>query len=148
MPFATSTANANRIDLHVTFELLPRAITAGTHVFSCPSMGVKQRIWAKKAKTDLVEGLGGACIRCGAGEHLEFDCIVPRGDSHHRLSAADRVSFYRAEHFKHGNLQLLCRICHLKKSRIDARRIDFNARVPSRGNSYSNSLQNLLEHSY
>lgn len=79
-------------------------------------MGQAQRIWAKKKRFELFFRLGGACRNCGSTRHLEFDCIEPKGDRHHRLSACDRVSFYYQQ-FRSGNLQLLCKyVCHKAKS--------------------------------
>lgn len=53
---------------------------------------VRQRVWQK---------YGGRCAECNATEYLEFDHVIPhsRGGSN-------------AE----GNIQLLCRMCNLKKS--------------------------------
>jgi len=62
--------------------------------------------------------LGNACSWCGSTTDLEFDCIRPQGDKHHKVGSAARVCFYRKQHFEFGNLQLLCRACHeLKTSR-------------------------------
>jgi len=44
---------------------------------------------------------------CGATESLEFDCIEPRGDRHHRMDSSARMSFYHQQH-RLGNLQVLC----------------------------------------
>ena len=78
-------------------------------------VGLRQRQWAKRARAKLLEALGGCCRHCGSLDSLEFDCIIPKGDRHHRLSSADRVSFYRLEHSL-GNLQILCASCHNLKS--------------------------------
>lgn len=82
-------------------------------------MAKAQKEWAKKAKFYLMFKLGGACFRCGTDKHLDFDCIEPQGDAHHRLDTARRISFYRRQHAE-GNLQLLCRHkCHKIKNKED-----------------------------
>jgi 5-methylcytosine-specific restriction endonuclease McrA len=76
----------------------------------------RQMLWARQARADLREAMGGVCCHCGSGENLEFDCIVPTGDYHHKLGVKSRVSFYRQQ-WLCGNLQLLCRPCHEIKTR-------------------------------
>lgn len=78
-------------------------------------MGKRQKVWARQARFRLLFLLGGECRECGSVEDLTFDCIEPRGDSHHRLDTASRMSFYHKEH-KAGNLQVLCMACNVKKS--------------------------------
>ena len=78
-------------------------------------VGKRQRVWADRARFDLRERLGGVCVHCGSEKNLEFDCIEPQGDRHHRMESSIRVSFYRKE-FRRNNLQLLCRECHIRKS--------------------------------
>lgn len=81
-------------------------------------MAKRQKEWAKRARAALMELLGNRCAICGAdyeSRELEFDCISPRGDRHHKLDTERRVCFYRKE-YKQGNLQLLCVPCHSKKS--------------------------------
>lgn len=77
-------------------------------------MGWRQREWARRDRKRLMEELGGRCAHCGATENLEFDCIMPQGDFHHRIGSAERHSFYRYQH-RHGNLQILCRACNAAK---------------------------------
>jgi len=85
-------------------------------------MAKRQKEWARKAKFELLFKLGGACVECGTDKHLDFDCIIPQGDAHHRLDTARRLSFYRRQH-QEGNLQLLCRHkCHKKKNVADLKR--------------------------
>jgi hypothetical protein len=54
-------------------------------------------------------------MACRTSEALTFDCIVPRGDSHHRGSTDQRICFYRSE-MRFGNLQLLCLSCNCMKA--------------------------------
>lgn len=80
-------------------------------------MGKAGNLWAKKARAELMEKLGGACAWCGLSdpEELTFDCIIPQGDKHHRGSPQDRMCFYRKQHFDRGNVQILCAKCNSKK---------------------------------
>ncbi len=82
-------------------------------------MAARQRVWARRARAALVQSLGGVCATCGVSHPLECDCVEPRGDWHHRIGFAQRVSFYRREAAS-GNLQLLCPLCHVVKTRRDA----------------------------
>ena len=73
--------------------------------------------------------LGECCAHCGATENLEFDCIVPKGNDHHRYDTSHRMCFYWREH-KLGNLQILCAKCNNKKSlteRPTQERLDFDS---------------------
>lgn len=88
-------------------------------------MAKRQREWAQRALFCLFEELGSRCASCGTfGEEedvrggLEFDCIEPQGDAHHRWETGRRASFYRRQHAER-NLQLLCFDCHLAKSRTE-----------------------------
>lgn len=65
-----------------------------------------------------MELLGGKCAECGTTENLEFDCIHPCGDKHHRYSTCQRMSFYHRQH-REGNLQILCRPHNIEKSVSD-----------------------------
>jgi len=73
---------------------------------------------AKKSRQSLTIELGGVCFACGCQDSLEFDCIAPRGRQHHLMSWPERIRFYWQEHL-HGNLQLLCKRCHLRKTQMD-----------------------------
>lgn len=79
-------------------------------------MGARQRRWAARARAHLIQILGGVCRQCGGTEHLELDCITPRGHFHHTAGMAARTIFYRREHFQFQNLQVLCAACHIAKS--------------------------------
>ncbi len=70
--------------------------------------------WAKRKRRELMELLGNVCAHCGTDENLEFDCISPRGDAHHRGEASQRMCFYRRQ-FREGNLQVLCSVCNGRK---------------------------------
>src|SRR5262245_43812103 len=78
-------------------------------------MGMRQKLWARRTRDKLKETLGSACKRCGKTENLEFDCIRPAGDFHHKLDAGRRTTFY-VRQWRSGNLQLLCAKCHNLKS--------------------------------
>ena len=82
------------------------------------AMAQRQREWAMKAAETLRGELGACCVKCGDPSELEFDCIRPMGDRHHKMEWSWRLSFYRAQ-AKAGNLQLLCERCHNKKSSLE-----------------------------
>lgn len=78
-------------------------------------MAKRQREWARRKRTELLAQLGGRCARCGTTDNLEFDCIIPQGDAHHKKEWSARMSFYRAQ-AKAGNIQVLCSGCNNLKS--------------------------------
>jgi hypothetical protein len=59
-------------------------------------MGRAEKEWARRKRVELMTLLGNVCAHCGTDEKLEFDCIFPRGDRHHRGDASQRMCFYRA----------------------------------------------------
>jgi hypothetical protein len=65
--------------------------------------------------------LGSECAACGATEDLTFDCIQSCGHAHHRLSAPERISFYRKQ-LRAGNVQLLCASCNSLKGEMTQER--------------------------
>lgn len=65
--------------------------------------------------------LGGKCALCGSKESLTFDCRVPAGGAHHKLSTDQRMCFYRQQ-FRFGNLQILCHACNSKKGAAEQNR--------------------------
>ena len=77
-------------------------------------MAKAQKEWARRKRSELLELLGNVCAHCGTTENLEFDCISPRGDRHHRGEASQRMCFYRRQ-FREGNLQVLCNVCNGRK---------------------------------
>lgn len=81
-------------------------------------MGKKQKDWARRARSLLMWLLGDACATCGSTKNLEFDCIKPQGDAHHKYDTSHRMSFYRQQYDK-GNLQIQCAKCHNKKTAKD-----------------------------
>lgn len=81
-------------------------------------MGKRQRDWARRLRVQIRKDLGNKCAHCGATEELEFDCISPKGDEHHKMEQSARVSFYRVQ-YALGNLQLLCEKCHKKKTSFE-----------------------------
>lgn len=86
-------------------------------------MAEKQKDWATLWRRVLTWVLGSKCARCDATEDLQFDCITPCGDRHHKMDTSARMSFYRAQ-FKAGNLQLLCEDCHAIKTKLDQAQLD------------------------
>jgi 5-methylcytosine-specific restriction endonuclease McrA len=73
---------------------------------------------AARSRDELRRLLGGRCSQCSSTGPLEFDCIFPRGAYHHMLPWPARIRFYWQEHLV-GNLQLLCRACHTRKTAAD-----------------------------
>lgn len=56
-------------------------------------MAKRQKVWAAKARDALMAKLGGKCVKCGATDNLTFDCKIPQGHEHHRMSFDRRMSF-------------------------------------------------------
>lgn len=78
-------------------------------------MGKRQRDWARKVRLKLRRLLEFRCKACGSNINLEFDCIKPLGNNHGKLEWSWRMSIYRKQ-YEENNLQLLCALCHSKKS--------------------------------
>lgn len=88
-------------------------------------MAKRHKERARRMRDLLIQLLGGHCKLTHTGNcdgSLEFDCIEPRGDDHHRGSTDQRMSFYWKE-WKKGNIQLLCQYHNALKSRRDARKL-------------------------
>ena len=84
---------------------------------------VSARTLQVRARRDALRiALGGRCTKCPNVVGLEFDCIKPRGDAHHKAGSLKRIQFYEAEAAA-GNLQLLCKTCHRQKTTDDRRGI-------------------------
>ena len=81
-------------------------------------MGARQVKWAKKKRDELFALLGKVCRLCGSEENLEFDCILPSEtkDHHRKMSWDQRMRFYLKQ-LSNKNLQVLCDVCHGKKTR-------------------------------
>lgn len=79
-------------------------------------MAKRQKEWARRKRAELLERLGGKCKICGTDKELEFDCIIPQGEAHHRFDTSHRISFYLRQLYV-GNLQILCHDCNAKKGR-------------------------------
>jgi 5-methylcytosine-specific restriction endonuclease McrA len=77
-------------------------------------MARRQKEWANRKRQEMLELLRPVCRYCGSTEHLQFDCIVPQGDTHHRYDPSQRISFYRLQ-LERENLQVLCRNCNARK---------------------------------
>jgi len=79
-------------------------------------VGQRQRIWAARARDALRFALGQRCAWCDRRTStLEFDVIDSSDETHHRFEWSARISFYRKMNAR-GNLQLLCKRCHGRKS--------------------------------
>ncbi len=78
-------------------------------------MGLRQRQWATKQRIRILATLGGKCTDCGTRQHLELDCIEPRGHKHHSAEQSWRISFFRKQ-MREGNLAIRCRRCHAIKT--------------------------------
>lgn len=111
-------AKFRRVNRQPAF-LSPR-LPQGSRGFSFFFMSKKSK--CAEQKMHLIEDLGARCTWCSRTDDLEFDCITPRGREHHGKSQCDRVRFYVHEYIA-GNLQLLCRTCHARKSIEDKREI-------------------------
>ena len=74
--------------------------------------------YSRELRQHLQNSLGNQCAACTSRERLEFDCIVSQGPDHHRLSWRGRLKFYERE-LSRGNLQLLCKPCHIAKTLRD-----------------------------
>lgn len=94
-------------------------------------MSKRAKIWAVKARANLMDKHGNECAWCGETCGLQFDCIIPQGDAHHRFSTDKRMTFYRRQDAA-GNLQVLCGDCNTTKSvgeRRSSRAIEFSGTV-------------------
>lgn len=81
-------------------------------------MAKRQKEWARRERTRIMAILGNVCAECGSTDSLEFDCIFPQGDKHHKLATDSRMCFYRVQ-LARENLQLLCTDCNSEKSLRD-----------------------------
>jgi hypothetical protein len=94
------------------------------------------KAWVERARHELRALLGNRCAKCKGTEELEFDCKIPCGDQHHKMSATCKMAFYRRQHAQ-GNLQLLCKRCHKVKTALhDFTRSRSKLRAGSRGISF------------
>lgn len=78
-------------------------------------MAKRHKLWAAATRARMVCMLGNKCAACASTEDLTFDCWAPAGDRHHRLSAPERITFYRRQ-MRAGNVQLLCASCNSLKA--------------------------------
>lgn len=100
------------------FPLWQNSVEVKSRIWGNRPMAKKQKQWARRARARLVHILGSRCAACGTDEALTFDCIRPCGDSHHRYSTDQRMSFYRRQ-ARFGNVQLLCHACNSLKGELD-----------------------------
>lgn len=78
-------------------------------------MSKRQKLWARRARAQIITDLGGCCVNCGEVGNLTLDCLRPKGKAHHKLDTSSRIGFYRREMSK-DNLRVLCRSCNASKS--------------------------------
>lgn len=130
-----SNSHATRPHLLIIFHGISLAKPETTAVQSSSPMSKRQKLWAVRAREELTAVLGGACAHCKSTTELEFHCIMPQGDGHHRLDTSARMSFYRREHYTFRNLQLLCRLCHESESRRLATAAPTHPTCSFRGNT-------------
>lgn len=85
-------------------------------------MMVSARTIQVRARVAALRGLlGSKCCDCGNRYDLEFDCIKPQGDEHHKAGSMKRIQFYELQN-ERGNLALRCKFCHRVKTNRDNRR--------------------------
>ena len=68
-----------------------------------------------KRRNQLIEQMGGKCVRCGTTENLEFDHI----DKHTKTAGVSTLlasSSLQSAIDESQKCQLLCKSCHIKKT--------------------------------
>ena len=70
--------------------------------------------WAQRKRQELIQQLGGACVKCGKTNKLEIDHKNGRDYKLEKLSQAGRVRRYLKEALE-GLLQVLCPPCNKAK---------------------------------
>jgi hypothetical protein len=105
------------LELRLSLSIIP--VDRGTQRAHGSPVSMRQKAWARWARARLTAQLGGQCQICGERHALQFHCINPRGDGHHRLDTSARMSFYHAQHAR-GNVMLVCADCHAQiRSRVE-----------------------------
>lgn len=83
--------------------------------------------FAMRVRDEIHERHGNCCAMCKRTKlevKLHIDCIVPRGNKHHRKLGWDqRMRFYLQQE-KDGNIQLLCEQCNSIKGTVEDRAYD------------------------
>lgn len=102
-------------------------------------MSRRVKNWARIRLQRLRALFGSKCAFCELEDDLEFDCIVPRGDRHHKLSTDGRATFYWQQLLE-GNLQLLCARCHQNKTRTENLQLNGPC-VSQRSASWNNEIK-------
>src|ERR1700677_939656 len=72
----------------------------------------------KKRRAQLIEMSGGACVRCGSEEDLHFDHKDPK-EQKFRLNGKMLDGSWEKILEEWAKCQLLCRPCHLQKTKED-----------------------------
>lgn len=79
-------------------------------------MGKRQRQWAKRARRQLIDQLGGRCVDCGTTDDLQLDHKYQRTWKCRELDTSRKVAMYRREAAR-GLLEVRCGTCNRKKGR-------------------------------
>lgn len=108
-------------------------------------MAARQKAWARRARSRLLEALGGACAWCGSSKGLTFDCVISQGDTHHRKDTSARMSFYHRQ-ARAGNLQILCHACNSQKGN-DGTNTELSSTQTNTVLGPVNIVNNVLNHS-
>ena len=82
-----------------------------------------QRKWKAARRASWFEGK--CCVKCGSTDRLEIDHIDPKTKVSNQIWTWSKHR--RDEEL--GKCQILCHACHLKKTAVDLREMDVNARL-------------------
>lgn len=93
-----------------------------------------KRNYYQERRLLLIDLLGGACVDCGAINHLEFDHVFPE-DMSFRLAGGNINLKLEVVLKELQKCQLLCHSCHKKKTNLD---FDRGYAVHGTPSTYSN----------
>lgn len=77
---------------------------------SCSRWAECKRI-IEARRRNLIQIMGGTCVRCGSSEKLEFHHVTARKWVARKVSRWRRMQFYEDE-YRDGLLELLCSYCN------------------------------------
>lgn len=77
-----------------------------------------QRVKRVERRNYCIKKLGGICVKCGSTKNLEFDHIIPFGDSTGRGNRISELLTCNIERLNEQleKCQLLCKSCHKEKT--------------------------------